>query len=69
MTCYQRQLGPLFDSLGLVYDKDNRARVDAAIRELLGLGEAAHCPEVWASIKALSPDDRAALPARVADLL
>ena len=69
MTCYQRHLGSLFDELGLEYDKDNRARVDRALRELLELGEEAHCPEVWASLKALSPDERAALPARLAGLL
>ena len=69
MTCYQRHLGSLFESLDLEYSNDNRARVDAALRELFGLGEEAHCPEVWASIKALSPDERAALPVRVADLL
>lgn len=39
LTCYQRHLGPLFDSLGLAYDKHNRARVDTAVRVLLGLGE------------------------------
>ena len=69
MTCYQRHLGSLFDELGLEYDKDNRARVDGALRELLELGEEAHCPELWASLKALSPDERAALPARLAGLL
>lgn len=69
MTCYQRHLGSLFDSLGLEYDKGNRERVDAAIRGLLRLDETAHCPEVWASIKALSPEQREALPARVADRL
>ena len=69
MTCYQRHLGSLFDELGLEYDKDNRARVDRALRELLELGEEVHCPEVWASLKAHSPDERAALPARLAGLL
>ena len=69
MTCYQRHLGALFESLDLEYSNDNRARVDAALRELFGLGEEAHCPDVWASIKAHSPDERAALPVRVAGLL
>jgi hypothetical protein len=69
MTCYQRHLGLLFESLGLSYDKDDRARVDLAIRTVLGLGDAVHCPEVWASIKALSPEERDELPARVAERL
>jgi hypothetical protein len=69
MTCYQRHLGSLFDSLGLDYDRANRALVDAAIREVLGVPEDARCPEVWASIKALSPDERDHLPARLAEML
>ena len=69
MTCYQRHLGPLFESLGLEYDKVNRARVDAAIREVLGVAEGAQCPEVWSAIKALSPAERDQLPARVCDAL
>jgi hypothetical protein len=69
MTCYQRHLGSLFESLCFEYDKANRARVDAAIRQVLGVAEGAHCPEVWAAIKALSPAERDDLPARVADAL
>lgn len=69
MTCYQRQLHPLFDSLGLDYDKANRRRVDVAIRQILGIPEQAHCPEVWSAIKALPADEFAALPSRVGDLL
>jgi hypothetical protein len=69
MTCYQRHLRPLFESLGLEYDKANRERVDAAIRQVLGVAEGAHCPEVWAAIKALSPAERDELPARVGDAL
>ena len=69
MTCYQRQLHPLFDTLGLEYDQTNRRRVDAAIREMLGLSEQAHCPEVWAAIMALPADSLVALPSRVGELL
>ncbi len=69
MTCYQRHLGWLFDSLGLEYDKANRVRVDAAIREVMGVPEDARCAEVWSSIKSLSLAERDDLPARVADVL
>jgi hypothetical protein len=69
LTCYQRHLESLFDTLGLSYDKENRARVDTAIREILDIGAEMHCPEVWAAIKALTPEDRDALPARVAELM
>ena len=69
MTCYQRHLTSLFETLGLDYDKATRDRVDAAIRELLNVGSGAQCPEIWAAIKALSEDERGALPARVGELL
>ena len=69
MTCYQRHLGWLFESLGLEYEKANRVRVDTAIREVLGVAEGAHCPEVWSAIKALTPAERDDLPWRVAEVL
>lgn len=69
MTCYQRHLGSLFEALGLPYDSANRARVDVAIRQILGLTAEDHCPQVWAAIKALPVDEREALAARVATVL
>ena len=69
MTCYQRHMRWLFDALDLEYDKANRTRVDTAIRKVLGLAEGARCPEVWSSIKALQPEARDRLPARVAEVL
>ena len=61
MTCYMRHMDWLFDALGLQSDKDNRRRVDTAIRAELGVAEDAHCPEVWAAVKALDDDARMAL--------
>jgi len=69
MTCYQRHLGSLFETLGLAYEKPERARVDAAIRQVLGFGPDAHCPQIWAAIKALPPEDREKLPAHVSEHL
>ena len=69
MTCYQRHLMPLFDALELPYDQPNRRKVDTALREMFGLDDSAHCPEVWACIKALPAEEFAALPARVAEHL
>lgn len=69
MTCYQRHLGSLFEALGLDYDKDNRRRVDDAIRRVLEVPEGAHCPEVWSAIKALSSEQLDALPARLTEVL
>ena len=69
MSCYLRQMHSLFDTIGLEYDKPNRKRVDAAIREILGTPAEAHCPEVWAAIKSLPQYDRDALPAGGAEKL
>lgn len=69
MTCYQRHLGELFETLGLEYDAANRRRVDDALRTILGVGEDGHCPEVWAALKALPDERRAELPALVAQHL
>jgi hypothetical protein len=65
VTCYMRQMGWLFEELDLPHDKENRKRADAAIRTVLALPAEAHCPEVWAAIKALPEEDRTSLPARV----
>ncbi len=69
MTCYQRHIRWLFDSLDLEYEKANRARVDAAIREVLAVPDDAHCPGVWSAVKELSEDERETLPSRVAGVL
>lgn len=53
MTCYMRHLGDVFEALGLENDKPVRDRVDRAIRDALGVPEGAHCPEVWAAVKAV----------------
>jgi len=58
MTCYMRHMDWLFDALELESDKDTRKRVDGAIRAELGIAEDAHCPEVWAAVKALEDDAR-----------
>jgi len=47
----------LFDELALPYDKKTRAQVDSAIRDVLGLGDEAHCPEIWRAVKALSTEE------------
>jgi len=65
MTCYMRQMHWLFDALALPYDKDNRKLLDRAIRDELSLPDEYHCPEVWAAIKSLSEDERAAMTSGV----
>jgi len=69
VTCYMRQMDWLFDELAIPSDKKNRSRADAALRQVLGFGDDAHCPEIWASIKALSEDERFDLVPQVAEVL
>lgn len=69
MTCYQRHLHTLFEELDLDYDAANRRLVDKAIRGILEIPPEAHCPEVWAAIKAMPVEDRDELPARVSAFL
>jgi hypothetical protein len=59
----------MFEVLGLPYDKENRARVDVALREVLEIAAPAQCPEVWAAVKALTYDEREALAGRVGERL
>ena len=69
MTCYQRHLRPLFDTLGLEYEAQSRKRVDAAIRRILGLSEDAKCPQIWSALKALPPEEFESLASRVSESL
>jgi hypothetical protein len=69
MTCYQRHTPWLFEALDLSYEKDARRRLDSALRDVLGFGDEAHCPEVWAAIKDLDQAQRDALVAGVAEVL
>ncbi len=66
VSCYLRHMTDVFEALGLENDKANRKRVDLAIRDVLEMGPDAHCPEVWAAIKALTPEQRAALTGEIA---
>jgi len=69
VTCYMRHMDWLFDALDLESDKDNRRRLDTALRSVLETDAAAHCPEVWAAYKSLSDDERTALVPQVREAL
>ena len=69
MTCYQRHMGWLFEALELPYEKEERRKVDDALRSVLAIPEGAHCPEVSAAIKSLSAEQLAGLPAEVGAVL
>ena len=69
MTCYMRHMDWLFEGLELPSDTENRRRVDTALRAVLGMPEDAHCPEIWAAIKAIPGNERASLVPRVREML
>ena len=69
MTCYMRHMGWLFQEIELPDGTSERRMVDRAIRDVLGLPEEAHCPQVWAAIKALDDSGRARLASGVAGRL
>lgn len=69
MTCYMRHMDWLFVGLELPSDKESRGRVDTALRAVLGMPEEAHCPEIWAAIKAIPDDERASLVPHVRETL
>ncbi len=69
MTCYMRHMDWLFDELAIPSDKKNRGRVDKALRSVFGMREDAHCPEIWAAIKAMSDEGRTELIGQVGDAL
>jgi hypothetical protein len=52
VTCYTRHLGTLLPPSPSAEDK---RVVDAAVREVLGVGPDTRCPQIWAAIKA-QPD-------------
>ena len=61
MSCYMRHMTWLLEALELPDDKANRKLVDNALREELELPSEYHCPEVWASVKTLTEDERGQL--------
>lgn len=69
MTCYMRHMDDLFGALGLARDKDNRKRVDTALRVAMGLDPALPCGQVWATAKTLGEAERGDLVSRVARFL
>jgi len=69
MTCYMRHMDWLFEGLELPSDKENRRRVDTALRGVLALPEGAHCPEIWTAIKAIPDKERVSLVVRVREAL
>lgn len=69
MTCYMRHMHWLFDVLDRPYSDSGRREMDRALRQVLGLDESLHCPEVWSAIKGLTSEERDGLPARLSEVL
>lgn len=56
MSCYIRQLGDVFEALGIENHKDNRRRMDKSIRKILKTDKP--CPEVWKKLKTILADEK-----------
>lgn len=65
MTCYMRHMHWLFEALDQPFDAEHKKLMDRQIRESLKTPDDAHCPQVWAAVKALSPDERLDLVADI----
>ncbi|SFH12924.1 hypothetical protein SAMN05660649_03989 [Desulfotomaculum arcticum] len=51
MSCYLRHCGKIMEKAGVTpSSKEERRKVDMAMREIVGLAET-KCPEVWKEIK------------------
>ncbi|MCL2337647.1 MAG: hypothetical protein FWC60_09530 [Firmicutes bacterium] len=51
MSCYLRHLGGVMEKAGVTpATKEERRRVDRAVREIVGIADA-KCPEVWREVK------------------
>lgn len=56
MSCYTRQLEQPMRAAGLTFDASGKREADRRIRAKLGMTDA-HCPEVWARLKTMDPDE------------
>lgn len=52
MSCYLRHLKPFLGELGITpATKEERRRVDRAVRSVVGKENEEKCPEVWKEVK------------------
>lgn len=58
VTCYFRNLDPVFRKAGLQIDIDNRKRVDLIIHEMVGVNYK-DCCKTWKAVKELLEDEDA----------
>lgn len=59
MSCYLRHLKPLLGELGIAPEtREERKRVDLAIRAVVGKSADNPCNEVWKEVKARLQDER-----------
>ena len=56
MSCYIRQLGDVFEALGIENNKDTRKAMDKSIRRILKTDKP--CPEVWKRLKTILVDEK-----------
>ena len=58
MSCYLRHLKPFLGELGIQpATKEERRRVDRAVRSVVGKENGEKCPEVWKVVKVWLQDE------------
>jgi len=58
VSCYLRHLKPIFGELGLTPEtREERKRIDLAIRAVVGKSAENPCNEVWKEVKAWLQDE------------
>jgi hypothetical protein len=58
MSCYLRHLKPFLGELGIQpATKEDRRRVDMAVRSVVGKENGEKCPEVWKEVKIWLQDE------------
>ena len=56
VTCYFRHLGEIFKKAGIEVAKQNKRRLDEAIRDIVGV-KYENCPATWREVKKRLAED------------
>ncbi|TEB06328.1 hypothetical protein [Pelotomaculum propionicicum] len=71
MSCYLRHLKPILSEAGLdLVTKEERKRIDLAVRDAVAMKKEDKCNEVWKEVKVLlqDPDKKQSLLTRLKNI-
>ena len=64
MSCYLRNLVKILDEAGIEVTRDNRDKIDAFIRSMVG-AQGESCPKAWRMIREAIKQDKEGFVARM----